>query len=280
MTFGVAQVDVDFDDRPALRGVSVEVPGGAVAAVVGGDGAGKSTLLRCLVGQVAPASGTVARPSKRDVGYMAATSGTWPQLTVSEHFDLVGSVYRLGSHTVRARRTALLDKAGLTGAADRLAGRLSGGMRQKLGFCLAVLHQPPLLVLDEPSTGVDAVSRVDLWRLISEAAANGTAVIMATSYLDEAERAATVLVLDAGRTLLSGTPAAVLATFTGEVVAVDRPDDSGWCWRRGREFHRWCPDGPPADARPTAVDLEDTVIAAMLRARRVTGNAATEAAHG
>jgi ABC-2 type transport system ATP-binding protein len=258
MTYGAHGVSVVFGGVRALDDVSLDVPAGAVTAVVGGDGAGKSTLLRCLVGRVVPDSGTVERPPKRQVGYMSWASGTWHDLTVDENVAFVAGVYGV------APRTELLERAGLAQVGGRLAGQLSGGMRQKLGFVLAMLHHPELVVLDEPSTGVDPVSRVELWRMIAGAAADGAAVVMSTTYLDEAERASSVLVLDEGRAVLSGVPDEVVAAMPGRIVQTERPRDRERAWRRGRSFHEWLPDGE-GGVEP---DLEDAIIAEMLAARR------------
>src|SRR5262249_38601297 len=153
----------------ALDRITFSVPPGAVTTVVGGDGAGKTTLLGCLTGAIQPAGGRVERPAKRLLGVMPSTSGSWRDLTVDENIDFVARAYGLAGGALRRKRGRLLARAGLDHARDRLAGQLSGGMRQKLGFLLAILHDPTLLVLDEPTTGVDPVSRVELWGMISEA---------------------------------------------------------------------------------------------------------------
>src|SRR5262249_59939846 len=134
------------------------------------------------------------------------------------------------------RRRELLDRTGLGGAGDRLAGQLSGGMRQKRGVIASMLHRPDLLVLDEPTTGVDPVSRADLWWLIARAAADGAAVVLATSYLDEAERALDLLALGAGRELAAGTPQEIIAALPGTLRASDTRTDGAArrpAWRRG-----------------------------------------------
>jgi ABC-2 type transport system ATP-binding protein len=260
-------VTVRFGERIALDRVSVDVPPGSVVAVVGGDGAGKTTLLRTLIGRVVPDSGRVLTPDSRQIGYLPSGSGTWRALTVHENLDLVAHAYSDDPAGLDARRETLLSAAGLIAARDRLAGELSGGMRQKLGFCMAMLHSPRVVVLDEPSTGVDPVSRVELWGLVADAAADGTAVVLATTYLDEAARAHDVLVLDEGRVLLRGTPAEVLAASPGTVSNVGEPRDPSLAWRRGRRLHEWH-DGAPRPADETVdVDLEDAVIAASLAAR-------------
>ena len=134
------------------------------------------------------------------IGYFPASTGTYPDLTVAENLAFRATAYNLRGPQAAARAAELTELAGLTAARDRPAGGLSGGMRRKLGVIAAMLHQPELLVLDEPSTGVDPVSRSGLWWLITRAAADGAAVVLATTYLDEAERAGMVLVLDAGLT--------------------------------------------------------------------------------
>ena len=277
MSYGVTAVAVCFDDRTALGGVDFAVPEGRVSAVVGGDGAGKSTLLHCLAGTVQHARGEVRRPAKDVLGFMPSQSGTWANLTVDENISFVSSAYGLGGSALRRRREELLERADLGSARNRLAGDLSGGMRHKLGFIMAILHEPELLLLDEPSTGVDPVSRVELWRMIAETAANGTAVALSTTYLDEAERSSSILVLDEGVAVASGTVADVIDQVDGTITAANSPDDHTRSWRRGRAFHEWHPPGnewrPRGDtASPSPrggfqPDLEDAVIALMLARR-------------
>ncbi|HEY7017178.1 MAG TPA: ABC transporter ATP-binding protein [Gaiellaceae bacterium] len=268
MSFGLFDVSVRFGSTTALDNITFAVPPGSVSAVVGGDGAGKTTLLGCLTGSVQPSSGRVERPAKSMLGVMPSTSGTWRDLTVEENIDFVARAYGITGDRLRQKQTQLLARAGLDRARDRLAGQLSGGMRQKLGFLLALLHDPTLLVLDEPTTGVDPVSRVELWGMISEAAADGSAVAMATTYLDEAERASTVLVLDAGQALASGTADDVIRSLPGTITIVEHPTNPRRAWRRGRVYHEWHPAGD-ASSKPVeeGADLEDTVIAQMLYRR-------------
>jgi ABC-2 type transport system ATP-binding protein len=275
VTFGVRSVSVSFGKVQALDDVTVEVAPGAVVAIVGGDGAGKTTLLRCLVREVRPDKGEVTAPAKADMGFLPASSGSWAGLTVTQNIDFAGGVFGLDGADLAERRGRLLAAAGLSTAADRPAAQLSGGMRRKLGFCMAIVGRPALLVLDEPSTGVDPVSRVDLWRLISEAAATGTAVIMSTTYLDEAERAAHLVVLDSGRVLVQGPYDAVRAEFHGAITQSDHPTRPEWSWRPGRQRREYWPDADqPTDSAVVEPDLEDIVIALSL-ARRIPVRATT-----
>jgi ABC-2 type transport system ATP-binding protein len=267
--FAVRSATVRFGHTLALDDVTVEVPGGSVVAVVGGDGAGKSTLLRALAGEVALDSGTIEAPPKQRLGYLPASSGSWAALTVTQNIDFVAGIYGLAGEELAARRAELLDRASLTSAAGRLAAWLSGGMRRKLGFAMAIVHRPALLILDEPSTGIDPVSRIDLWRLVSEAAASGAAVLMSTTYLDEAERAAHLVVLDSGRVLVQGAYDQVRAGFTGVITQAGEPVRPEWAWRRGRVQHEYWPGAdPPAGAAVAAPDLEDIVIALSLARRK------------
>lgn len=260
--FGVSDLTVTFGDTHALDDVSVAVPRGQVTALVGGDGAGKSTLLRVMASLVAPNKGDVHTLPDRQLGYQPSTSGVWGNLSVLQNLDFVGRSFGMSGKTIAERSKTLLAHAGLTKAKDRLGRDLSGGMRQKLGFLMAILHEPELVLLDEPSTGVDPVSRVELWRLISETAVGNTAVLMTTTYLDEAQRAATVTALDRGSVIAAGTPSDVIAQLPGQIVLSDEVSVDSW--RRGTKRHEWLPEGG-ATKDVIQPDLEDTIIALTLQ---------------
>ncbi|HEY1617462.1 MAG TPA: ATP-binding cassette domain-containing protein [Streptosporangiaceae bacterium] len=266
--WGALGISVPDGPLLALDNVSLAVPPGQVTVVAGGDGAGKTTLLRCLAGVLAPASGELRTPGARRIGYLPAGSGTYPDLTVRQNLAFRATAYGLPAGQSRDRAAELIERAGLNGAEDRPAGQLSGGMRQKLGVIAALMHRPELLILDEPTTGVDPVSRAGLWQLIAGAAAAGAAVVLATTYLDEAQRAAGVLVLDAGRELASGTPADIVATVPGALTALDGspgPALYAASWRRAGRWRTWTPPGqqaPPGE--PVTPDLQDAVTIAAL----------------
>ncbi len=276
--WGADGVSVAGSDWLALDQVTIWVVPGQVSAVVGGDGAGRSTLLRCLAGALAPSSGTVHRPPQQQIGFLPASSGIYPDLTVAENLAFRAAAYRIPAAIASERAHEYLGRAGLRAASGRLAGQLSGGMRQKLGVIAAMLHRPALLVLDEPTTGVDPVSRADLWWLIARAAAEGAAVVLATSYLDEAQRAAQVLALDAGRPLAAGTPEEIAASMPGtlRVTGTRPPGAAGLrAWRRDGRWRLWSPPGAadPAGLAGQVIqpDLQDAVTVAILR-RELAGS--------
>jgi ABC-type multidrug transport system ATPase subunit len=270
MTWGLRDVTVTYGSRRALSGVSLRLVPAGITAVVGGDGAGKTSALRALVGLARPSSGAVDRPDARRIGYMAAGSGSWPDLTTMENLAFAATAYGLGRSELGPRADTLLDRTGLSEARDRLGGNLSGGMRQKLGLAMSLLHQPELLVLDEPTTGIDPVSRSEIWRLVAGEAARGAAVVFANSYLEEAERAESVLVLDQGQPLAQGSPEEVVEQVPGAVAHADAPATWPLRWRRGAGWRLWSPDGEvPPGARPVRPDLQDAVtVAALARAGR------------
>jgi ABC-2 type transport system ATP-binding protein len=259
MTWGASGLTVRFGSIVALDDVDIAVVPGEITAVVGGDGAGKTTLLRVLAGIGLSYDGAVRLPEAGRIGYVPPQGGVFADLSVDENLEFVAGAYRLGAWRDRARD--LLDRSGLGGFGRRLAGSLSGGERRKLAGSMALLPSPDLLVLDEVTTGVDPVSRMGLWRLIAGAAASGAAVVLATSYLDEAERARTALLLHRGRVLLAGSPDAIVAAVPGSVADTDVPTDPGRAWRHGRRWRQWDPAGTPTGG---GVTVEDAAIVAEL----------------
>jgi ABC-2 type transport system ATP-binding protein len=264
--WGLSGVSVRYGHHLALDGVTLRTAPGRIAAVVGGDGAGKTTLLRCAAGALPPSSGQVRTPGIREIGYLSPSGGIYPDLTVEENLSFRAAVFGLRAAQARERVAEHLDRTGLAAAHARLAGNLSGGMRKKLGVIAAMLPGPALLVLDEPTTGVDPVSRADLWWLIAQAAAGGAAVLFSTTYLDEAQRAAHVVVLDAGRPLASGTSAEIVAAMPGVIrpLAARPAGSRRLAWRRAGQWRAWDPLGVPGTARVLPPDLQDAVVVAAL----------------
>lgn len=193
-------VGVRFGRKDALRDVDLKVEDGAFVAVIGADGAGKSTLVRVLAGLRRPTSGGVTRSvPKEEVGFSGSEFDLYGDLTVMENLRFFASVRGLRDARFRRAAERILEMVGLTEAADRPAAHLSGGMKKKLGLAAALIYEPRLLILDEPTIGVDPTSRRELWGIVAEACAAGTTVVFATTYLDEAERARRVVLLSAGQ---------------------------------------------------------------------------------
>ena len=217
---GMEEVRVRFGGREALRGVSLEVHAGELVAVVGSDGAGKTTLLRAMAGLLRPGSGRVVlRVGKEDLGYSGAEFDLYGDLTVEENLAFLAAVRGMERRSMVAARDRLLALVGLTEARGRLAAKLSGGMKKKLGLAGALMHEPRLLLLDEPTVGVDPASRRELWDVVAQAHAWGTAVVFTTTYLDEAERAGRMLDLQAG-------------VLRGDYRAAEEVREQGWsAWR-------------------------------------------------
>ncbi|MGO9335277.1 MAG: ABC transporter ATP-binding protein [Acidimicrobiales bacterium] len=266
MTWGLESASVRFGSRTALDHVSLRAESSTVSVVVGGDGAGKSTLLRALVGLVRLSSGIARRPSKREIGYVPATAGLYVDLTVDENLAFSGRAYGVVGSALVKRSTELLERIGLADARTRLGGQLSGGMRRKLAVGIGLLHRPALLVLDEPTTGVDPVSRAELWRLVSAAAADGTAVVATTTYVGEAHRASTVMLLEQGRSIATGSPSDIIAAVPGKLGVVrSTSQPEGLSWRWGTTWRVWAPcDDLPEGAEPRQPEFEDAVIIAAL----------------
>jgi len=264
MTWGTDRVVVRFGPTRALDGVDFTVEPGRVHAVIGGDGSGKSTLLRVLAGVQETNEGAVRRPPVGQVAFVSSGGGVFPDLSIGENVEFAAQAYGLSDW--RERADHLLDRAGLAGFTDRLAGRLSGGQHRKLAGTMALLPSPELLILDEVTTGLDPFSRIEIWRLMADAAAAGTAVVAATAYLDEAERAEDVLLLHEGRVLAAGSPPSVIDAIPGSVEDTGQPSDPARAWRRGRQWRQWRPE----TARPTGtrLRLEDAAIIGELTAEQ------------
>jgi ABC-2 type transport system ATP-binding protein len=217
----------------ALDGVSFEVERGSLAAVVGPDGAGKTTLMRLAAGLLRADSGRIevlGRDAAREaqavqgrLGYMPQRFGLYEDLTVRENLDLYADLHGVTEEGRRQRYPKLLEMTALGPFAGRLAGRLSGGMKQKLGLACVLVRSPELLLLDEPTAGVDPLSRRELWEIIHALVGEGLTVLLATSYLDEAERSERAIVLHEGKLLAHGPPAEVRSLAQGRTFIATPP---------------------------------------------------------
>ena len=212
----------------ALAGVSFDVAKGEMFGLIGPDGAGKTTSLRLACGLLKPDAGSISvlgvnpwtarRAATSGIGYVSQRFSLYGDLSIDENIAFFARLH--GVRDFGARRTRLLELTGLLPFRDRLADRLSGGMKQKLALACTLVHQPPLLVLDEPTTGVDPVSRREFWKLLAEFLSQGLTIVMATPYLDEAERCSRVALLSDGHVLAVATPADLQRQSPGLVAEI------------------------------------------------------------
>ena len=226
----VSALSKRFGDLHAVEQLTFDVHAGEIFGLVGPDGAGKTTTLRMLAGVMAADSGSVTvagcdvlrdpEGAKHHLSYMSQRFGLYEDLTVDENLRFYADLFGVSRKKREPRAAELLAAAGLSDFRSRLAGNLSGGMKQKLGLVCALIHTPKVILLDEPTNGVDPVSRRDFWRILYSLIAEGVAILTSTSYLDEAERCHRVGLLYQGRMLFCDRPEALKRRFPGEILAV------------------------------------------------------------
>ena len=219
-----------FNGVTVVDNLSLRVAPGELFGLIGPDGAGKTTILRMLAGIMDPSAGDAwvlsrhtgreAEAIKADIGYMSQRFGLYPDLTVQENLDFYADIYQVPRHGRDARIDRLLAFSNLAPFRKRQAGRLSGGMRQKLGLACALVHTPRLLFLDEPTNGVDPVSRRDFWRILHHLLKEGVTIFVTTAYLDEADRCHRVGLLHQGRLIACDTPARLRALMPGTLLEI------------------------------------------------------------
>lgn len=219
-----------FETTVAVAGLDLQVARGEIYALLGPDGAGKTTTLRMLCGALAPTEGRVVVEGfdlARDLGSVQARIGYMPQrfslygdLSVQENLDFYADLFEVSSSARRERTAELLAFSRLTEFRDRLAEQLSGGMKQKLALACTLIHAPTVLLLDEPTTGVDPVSRREFWRILYDLHRGGATILVSTPYMDEADRCTTVGMMYEGRLISVADPGVMRRQMRGEVVEV------------------------------------------------------------
>jgi ABC-2 type transport system ATP-binding protein len=217
-----------FGSFVAVNDVSFDVRAGEIFGFLGSNGAGKSTTIRMLCGLLRPSSGTAIvggvdvnqdpEGVKRRIGYMSQRFSLYEKLTVDQNITFFGGIYGLSSERLAARRAFVLDMAGLRGREHTLTGALSAGWRQRLALGCAILHEPPIVFLDEPTGGVDPLSRRQFWRLIDDLSRAGVAVLVTTHYLDEAEHCDRIAIIQAGRLAAHGTVKELKGIFASRPI--------------------------------------------------------------
>jgi ABC-2 type transport system ATP-binding protein len=224
----IRELSRNFGAFKAVDRISLSVKEGEIFGFLGANGAGKSTTIRMLCGLLRPTSGTglvlgidVAQDPegvKRRIGYMSQRFSLYNDLTVAQNVRFFGGVYGLRGELARERQRWALEMAGLVGKEDRLTGELPGGWKQRLALACAGMHRPRVVFLDEPTSGVDPISRRRFWRLIDEMAAGGVTVFVTTHYLDEAEYCHRLALIHAGRLVALGTVSELKQVFSGQAV--------------------------------------------------------------
>lgn len=247
MTDGIAIETKDmtrrFGNLVAVDRINFSVSYGEIFGYLGANGAGKSTTIRMLCGILAPSSGTARvagfdvnedpESVKKSIGYVSQKFSLYSDLTVRENLEFFGGVYGLSPRRLAQRMEDIMALTGLDRWPNQLAGNLSGGWKQRLALANAFLHEPRILFLDEPTAGVDPVSRRDLWELLYVLAGRGVALFVTTHYMEEAERCNQIAILSEGKLLQKGTPAELKQGISGKVLELEcRP-----LLKASRAFH-------------------------------------------
>lgn len=219
-----------FDGLTAVDSLTLSIAEGEIFGLVGPDGAGKTTTMRLLTSIMEPTSGEAwvaghhimqeAETIKEEIGYMSQRFGLYPDLTVMENIDFYADIYGVPRRGRGERIDRLFAFSNLTPFKRRLAGNLSGGMKQKLGLVCALIHTPKVLFLDEPTNGVDPVSRRDFWRILYQLLRENVTIFVSTAYLDEAERCNRVGLMNRGKLLACGTPQEVKKLMRGTIIEI------------------------------------------------------------
>ena len=226
----VNKVSMNFGLVEAVRQVSFDVTQGTIFGLVGSDGAGKSTLLRMIATMIKPASGTILidgldavsekKQVKKRIGYMPQRFGLYQDLTVNENIDFFMDIYGIRGVERKKRKERYLGFSNLLPFLDRQAGNLSGGMKQKLGLACVLVHEPQMLILDEPTNGVDPVSRMEFWNILNQMRQNGMTILVSTAYLDEGEKCDSVGLMHRSQLLVKAPPAEIRSNFASLEEAI------------------------------------------------------------
>ena len=217
-----------FEGITAVDGLNLSIEKGEMFGIVGPDGAGKTTTFRMLTGILTPTSGTAtllghdlvkeSEEIKKEIGYLSQRFSLYGDLTVDENIEFFAEINEVFDY--KERREELLEFTRLTPFRDRLADQLSGGMKQKLALACTLIHRPKIIFLDEPTTGVDPVSRRDFWKILSSLLKENITIVMSTPYLDEAERCGRVALVNQGKVMVVDTPQKLKGLMDGEVIEV------------------------------------------------------------
>ena len=226
-----------FGQVVAVDGAELSIPRGRIYGFLGPNGSGKSTTIRMLCGLIRPTSGTIrvlgldipkqAESLRTLIGYMTQRFSLWEDLSARENLEFMASIYTLAPGHAAQRIGAAVEEYRLAEFLERPAGTLSGGQKQRLALAAATLHEPPLLLLDEPTSAVDPQSRRDFWESLFALTARGTTILVSTHYMDEAERCHALAILDRGRIVANGAPQQLMADLPLQVIEIETEDTTG-----------------------------------------------------
>ncbi|WP_299811789.1 ABC transporter ATP-binding protein [uncultured Roseibium sp.] len=223
-----------FKDFSAVDGLDLTIERGMIYGFLGPNGSGKTTAMRMLTGLLTPTEGTVevlglsvpkdAETLKYKIGYMTQTFSLYGDLTVRENLRFMATIYGLSGKKRKQRIGEVMERYELTDLQDRFAGKMSGGQRQRLALAAAVLHEPPLLFLDEPTSAVDPESRRHFWEQLFDLVEDGTSIVVTTHFMDEAERCHRIAIMEAGQKRADGSPKELMAAMGANVVEIEGPN--------------------------------------------------------
>ncbi|MDD3906359.1 MAG: ABC transporter ATP-binding protein [Candidatus Omnitrophica bacterium] len=231
-----------FGDFTAVNNIDFDVAGGEIFGFLGPNGAGKSTTIRMLCGIISPTSGTGTvggfdiikqqKDIKQNIGYMSQKFSLYNDLTVAENINFYSGIYRIPAREKKERFESTVRTAGLEGMESNLTSSLAGGWKQRLALGCALLHRPKIIFLDEPTSGVDPITRANFWSVIKQLAAKGVTVFVTTHYMDEAENCNRMVLIYHGTIIAMGTPQEMKTTcMKSEILEITLPDSQDWLER-------------------------------------------------
>ena len=249
IAIGAHNLRKNFRDFHAVKGVNIEVKYGEIYGLLGANGAGKTTTIKILCGLLAPSSGEMELAGERGslrssfvrqrIGYMSQKFSLYDDLTISENLDFFAGVYQVPPEDREEKKQWVLEFSGLDGRGEMITGALPGGWKQRVAFGAAIMHEPSVLFLDEPTSGVDPLARREFWKMINQLADRGVAVLVTTHYLEEAEQCNRLGLMVAGELVAEGTPSGVKAAQRGHLIELITDDPQGAANLLKREMEAW-----------------------------------------